>query len=158
MKTLLMGAGALLLSQLAHAGLPDQDPVVKYLRDRFTGAKTATSELLHLGAAWNCQYYRAERDNFDHDDRGWMFIFQEFDGLLQNSGDHRVKHFATTDSGLSGNDGSYTSFLRIADNGDLIDEFISKRRKNEVASVADPSRGVIYYGICPVDKITPAHQ
>jgi hypothetical protein len=69
------------LASAASYGTPDQDPVVKDLRQRFEAGKQPSSHTL-LHHAYDCKEMTAIRNNFDKNGFKSELTFTQFDGYL----------------------------------------------------------------------------
>ena len=161
MKKLLIGLLTLTsISAFAGTyGLPDQDPIVKILREKYSTAKQPTIAQLQIGKSWDCKGFNSFKDNFSNFGSQNMLKFAQYDGLILNesSGAH-ADYMAFTGSELAGlrttDRGSF--YIRAATDGDLIIENTSKTgvtKSNGVASISNGSLYVYSYLICPVSKI-----
>lgn len=152
--------GITLVDSVAIAGTPDQDPIVKSIRDRFELARTPTMQDLQLGKTWVCKYYTAMKDSFISDGPTDSFKFSEFDGRIQND----LKLFLISEFSYQNDTlfGFYDRerinflYLRVAQDGDLLWEVSgpSAVGGSFPHSISNPLHKSGYtYGVCPISKV-----
>lgn len=158
MKTLLLSL-TLLLSFSSFAGvegLPDEDPIVKNLRDRFEKARTPKAKDI-LGKTFSCKSMSAMKGYFKKYDIKSKLSFEAFDGfyIVSYPGIKMDQHYLVdTGSELLGNtdEPQYDSY-RIDENGYLLNEWTGSYYP-DMTILPPITRGipedqmVVSYGIC----------
>jgi hypothetical protein len=160
MKLVALLIPSLLLTNISFAGSPDQDPVVRMLRDKFEKASLPTIQELQMEKTWVCKEYSAVTDEFDTPTATPLFRFGQFDGIITNQVPHiRLKEAAYVSEGLVGNfydNNSVSMTFRISQEGDLIAEATTTKpgKRKLVSSIAHPLIGAAGYVICPLDRMS----
>lgn len=139
----------------ATLGSPDEDPVVKNLRERFASGRAPENEEL-LNKSFTCKWMAARKGNFKKKDIPSKLTFSKFDGFLishQKATKMDGKYLVNNGSELIGNTETpqYMSY-RIDTNGFLIGEWtgsIDTRYKLEPIVTGIPSKQMaVAYIIC----------
>jgi len=181
MKTLLILV-PLLLSSLAFAGAPSEDPIVANLRDRFKNAELPSKGDLKLGKEWLCSGYSALAGNYDnYSDDQWRFVesgnlinYEEASPFIVIGAQYQPKVFAFTSTGLVAT--APTKYANIksklvfrVSKGDLVGEWNLQGATADVNSrlaqagytakgISHPSAQVTKYLLCPKKLVRKAYR
>ncbi|MFY7993658.1 MAG: hypothetical protein ACOVP4_10225 [Bacteriovoracaceae bacterium] len=162
MKKLLIGLMALSsLSVFAGAlGTPDQDPVIKNVRERFAKAKVPNLEALVLNDH-SCRSLSAVRDNFwTSEHESTRYRFKSFDGLIIAS--DVLSHITMVSNGkelIGSLDPKYNMpgylAIRETESGDLIIETSQYDANSTLAkSISNDGAAKAYvYDVCVKNKV-----
>jgi hypothetical protein len=152
--------GSALAGATAHAGTPDQDPIVQKLYNQLAQSRPPSLKDLQLGKTWVCKEYMAIHNDFRSQGPSATFKFSEFAGTLQN--DLNVLHvndFSRTAQGLMGR---FThpktgeiiqTLIRITPQGDLL--FIQYDPEYSDELDVESRVLLISIGICPSSAVRP---
>lgn len=147
------------------AGLPEQDPAIKNIQQKFEKGSVPGFAEIHLGDIWVCTTYGAQaKDKNKKVGPLPKYQFSEQGGfiyagdLLHPSGQRAsgIENFVFSEKGLSGmNSQGEVGYLRSTDQG-LIVEFVAfETPENGKSSpaVSDTAHVVSAYVYCPLDQL-----
>ena len=181
MKTLLVLV-PLLLSSLAFAGAPSEDPAVANLRDRFTKADLPSKRDLKLGKEWLCTGHSALAGDFEsYDNDKWRLVengefvaYERPTPFAVMGAEFQPQVFSFTKTGLVSTapteyDNIKTKLVFRISNGDLIGEWNLQGATSEVNArlvqagytskgISYPSAQVSRYLICPKKLVRKAYR
>lgn len=160
MKKLLVGLLALgsISASASLLGLPDQDLILKNLRDQFSKATTPTSSQLQQGKTWFCNYYFANKDNFTKHSNVSYYKFGVSETYLMNAASELMGEYVISEDnssyvGLNRNGSGEREFLRVTSGGDIIAEYAALEKNDiqliTVPAVADSHLRAVGYTVCP---------
>ncbi len=166
MKKLLIGVVLTLGSVSAFAGvsgLPDEDPVVKSIRENFSTSHAPTIEDLNIGKTWGCKTFFAMKGKFGVLETKEEYKFLTYDGIIQNTARSRTSDYYIFDKNelrgvIDVKAGTLYDNIRVNSKGDLITEITVKKSDLDgfkdpstelVTSISDPSHFAMNYSVCP---------
>lgn len=152
-------------------GLPDQDPIVKNLRDQFKKATLPTELQLKQGKTWFCNFYFAVKDDYKSYTNVDLYRFGASGSYLMNTTSDWVGEYVISEDGLSyvglntdqlkpeQNEGR--EFLRVTADGNIVSEYVVEEvedsKLSHIHSAADPRFMVLGYAICPRSLAKDVH-
>jgi len=164
MKKLLIGL-VLAISSSIFAGTPDEDLVVKDLRQRFKLGKQPSTSFL-LNNYFKCKEYLAVRDDFTINDLGELTFEKEdsyfiatqdsstTDGaiFLYNGKELITSHHKDL-PGIEFDSRPFYKAFRVDSTGSLISEFSAFMTHGELAPISKSVGRVISYSLCRPKKM-----
>lgn len=146
-------------------GTPDQDPVIKNVRERFAKAKVPNLEALVLHD-YSCRSLSAVRDNFwQSENASIRYRFKSFDGLIIASDVLSVTTMVSNGKELIGNlDQKYYEpgyvAIRETESGDLIIETSQIDANTTLAkSISNDGAAKAYlYDVCVKNKVKTSYR
>lgn len=113
--------------QLAWAGTPDQDPVVKQLQLDFQQAYIPSNSKLQFGKTWYCTQYSALKDNFEKfvDQESFRFV-ESTDTIVNEVGgvlEYEYSPYGDALEGYLDSKKQFKQFIRANSRGDLLVEW-----------------------------------